>query len=49
MICVLMWIITFYQFSILITNFVIYDSIPKDHLKVVASLRGVDIRIFLNH
>ena len=36
MICVLMWTITLYQFLILITNFVIYDSITKDHLKVVS-------------
>ena len=48
MICVLMWIITFCQFLILITNFAVYDSIPKDHLKV-ASFWGIDIHIFLDH
>lgn len=37
LICALMWIITFYHFFILITNFSAYDSIPIYHFKVVAS------------
>ena len=47
LICTLMWIITFYYFFILITNFAVYDLIPISHFKVVVSF-GLLVFVFIS-